>query len=692
MRKSLFVTLAVITVLSLVLSACGGGATPVPTTAPEPTKPPATTAPEPTKPPEVKFKACQVTDTGGIDDKSFNATAWKGVQDAMKEYGVEGKYLESQQQTDYDKNITQFLQEKCDIIVTIGFLLADATKKYAEQNPDVPFAIVDNAYDPVIPNVSGLTFQTDEAAFLAGYVAAGMSKSGKVGTWGGIAIPPVTIFMDGFYAGVSYYNQKNGTTVEVLGWDPVKKEGVFINNFESAEDGKKASESLADEGADILLPVAGPAGLGAAAVAKERSLMVIGVDADWFNTAPEYQDYELTSILKNMDVTVKQAIKNVMDKSFKGGVIVGTLANGGVGIAPFHKFEDKVPAQIKTDLESIKKDISAGTIKVSDYLVAGGGIKAPAGFKACQVTDTGGIDDKSFNATAWKGVQDAMKEYGVEGKYLESQQQTDYDKNITQFLQEKCDIIVTIGFLLADATKKYAEQNPDVPFAIVDNAYDPVIPNVSGLTFQTDEAAFLAGYVAAGMSKSGKVGTWGGIAIPPVTIFMDGFLAGVNYYNQKNGTKVEVLGWDGKEGVFINNFESAEDGKKASESLADEGADILLPVAGPAGLGAAAVAKERSLMVIGVDADWFNTAPEYQDYELTSILKNMDVLVKQAIQRVISDSFEGGVIVGTLSNGGVGIAPFHKFEDKVPAQIKDDLKAISADIASGKIKVADYLK
>ncbi|MBN1221168.1 MAG: BMP family ABC transporter substrate-binding protein [Anaerolineae bacterium] len=340
MRKSLFILVSLMVILTLVLTACGqaGGG---------------------------KFKACQVTDTGGIDDKSFNATAWKGMQEAQAELGVESKYLESQQQTDYDKNITQFIQEDCDIIITVGFLLGDATKKYAEQNPEVPFSIVDFAYDPVIPNVLGQVFNTDEAAFLAGYLAASQTQTGKVGTWGGIAIPTVTIFMDGFLAGVNYYNQQKGTDVEVLGWNGT--DGLFINNFESAEDGKKASESLADEGADILLPVAGPAGLGAAAVAKERGLMVIGVDADWYDTAPEYQDFELTSILKNMNVTTKEAIKRVMDGNFEGGVIVGTLDNGGVGLAPLHNFESKVSQEVKDELAALEKEVAAGNIKVADY-------------------------------------------------------------------------------------------------------------------------------------------------------------------------------------------------------------------------------------------------------------------------------------------------------------------------------------
>jgi len=356
MRKSIFSLIALLVILSLVMAACGGAATPAP-------EQPAAEQPAAE---EGALKVCQVTDTGGIDDKSFNATAWKGVEDAMNELGVEGKYLESQQQTDYDKNITQFLQEDCDLIITVGFLLGDATAKYAGENPDVPFTIVDFAYDPTIPNVLGQVFNTDEAAFLAGYLAASQTESGVVGTWGGIAIPPVTVFMDGLLAGVNYYNQQKGTEVKVLGWDG--KDGLFINNFESAEDGKKASASLADEGADIIMPVAGPAGLGAAAVAQERGLKVIGVDSDWYGTAPEYQDILLTSVLKNMNVTVLEAVKMVQDGTFEGGVIVGKLDNGGVGLAPLHNFEDKVSDDVKAELEALSGDVAAGKIKVADYL------------------------------------------------------------------------------------------------------------------------------------------------------------------------------------------------------------------------------------------------------------------------------------------------------------------------------------
>ncbi len=698
MAKKLYPLFGLLIIAAMLLAACGGAATteapPPPTEAPAPTDAPAPTEPPAaTEPPEAMFKACQVTDVGGIDDKSFNATAWKGVQDAMADFGIDGAYLESQQQTDYEKNIKAFIDEGCNIIVTVGFLLGDATAVAANANPDVPFSIIDFAYDPTIPNVAGQVFNTDEAAFLAGYVAAGTTQTGKVATFGGIQIPPVTIFMDGFYAGVMYYNAQKGTSVEVLGWDPAAQTGSFTGNFESKEDGRTLGLAFMDEGADIIMPVAGPVGEGTAAAAQERgNVYIVGVDSDWFNTVPDFQDIVLTSVLKNMDITTYQSIEFVIDGSFEGGLIIGTLENGGVGLAPFHNMESMVPSELVAELEDVKAAIIAGDISVKpgDAMAMPPKVEAPEGFKACQVTDVGGIDDKSFNATAWKGVQDAMTDFGIEGAYLESQQQTDYEKNIKAFVDEGCNIIVTVGFLLGDATAVGAAANPDVPFSIIDFAYDPTIPNVAGQVFNTDEAAFLAGYVAAGTTQTGKVATFGGIQIPPVTIFMDGFYAGVMYYNAQKGTSVEVLGWDpaAQTGSFTGNFESKEDGRTLGLAFMDEGADIIMPVAGPVGEGTAAAAQERgNVYIVGVDSDWFNTVPDFQDIVLTSVLKNMDITTYQSIESVIDGSFEGGLIIGTLENGGVGLAPFHNMESMVPSELVAELEDVKAAIIAGDISV-----
>lgn len=334
MRKQLSTIIALLIVASLTLAACGGGSDA-----------------------GADFLACQVTDTGGIDDASFNQTAWAGVEQAEADLGVEGAFLESQEQADYETNIQAFIDQGCDLIITVGFLLGDATAAAAEANPEQEFGIIDFAYDPAFENVAGHVFATDQAAFLAGYIAAANTQTGVVGTFGGINIPPVTVFMDGFYYGVQYYNQENGTDVQVLGWDPMAQDGLFTGNFDSLDDGRAFAESLMDEGADIIMPVAGPVGLGSAAAIQERgNAWLIGVDNDWTQTAPEYADIVLTSVLKNMDSTVYSHIETLINGEDPGSLIVGTLENGGVGIAG--DFGD-------LDIQSLIDGIVAGDIQTA---------------------------------------------------------------------------------------------------------------------------------------------------------------------------------------------------------------------------------------------------------------------------------------------------------------------------------------
>lgn len=315
------------------------------------------------------FTACQVTDTGEIDDNSFYQTAWKGVVDAQAQLGVEARFLESQAETDYEANIISLLGGQCDVIVTVGLLLGDATATAANANSVQKFSIVDYAYDPTILNVLGLAYGTDPAAFLAGYLSAGMSKTGILGTFGGINIPPVTIFMDGFVAGADYYNEQKGTNVTVLGWNAESREGLSTNNFDSLDDGRAFAQNLYDEGADIVLPVAGPVGLGSAALADElgiEALKIVGVDADLALTDPEKSHVYLTPIMKNTDSTVFQVIERAKYGTFEGGMIVGTLESGGVGPAPFHDMEDAVPAELKAEMDAIRAGIIDGSIMVSN--------------------------------------------------------------------------------------------------------------------------------------------------------------------------------------------------------------------------------------------------------------------------------------------------------------------------------------
>jgi len=308
------------------------------------------------------------------------------------------------------------------------------------------------------------------------------------------------------------------------------------------------------------------------------------------------------------------------------------------------------------------------------------------GGAVCEVTDTGGVDDRSFNQLAFEGAEAAEERFGWEPRVVESGSETDFEPNVASFVdQGDCNLIVTVGFALGDTTWAAATANPDQQFAIVDSAPAEVIPNVQALLFQIDQAAFLAGYIAADQTQSGTVGTFGGINIPPVTDFMEGFVQGVNYYNAEKGTDVNVLGWDSaaQDGLFTGNFDSLEDGRAFAENLADEGADIILPVAGPVGLGAAAAVQERGLRFIGVDADWTQTAPEFDDIVLTSILKNIDVAVLDAATAVHNEEIEN-VLLSTLESGGVGVAPVTN--PWVEGGTLDaELEAISAGIIDGSI-------
>ena len=378
MKTNFKIVAAVLAVSALGLAGCSSSSTSTATSA-APSAAAATSAPAaeaapaseaPVAPAPAALKACQVTDVGGVDDKGFNQKAYKGVTDAGAKLGIVGSVLESQAETDYVPNIQSFVDQGCGIIVTVGFLLGDATKEAANANPTIPFSIVDYAYaegDITANNVLGQVFNTDEAAYLAGYLAAGMSKTGKIGTFGGINIPPVTIFMDGYYRGAMAYNAANGAKVKVLGWDPAKQKGLFTENFESLDDGRSFAQNLVDEGADIVMPVAGPVGLGSAALAKELGpdkLMIIGVDSDQFESDAANQSVYLTSVLKNMDVTTFNAISSVLDGTFAGGVTVGTLANGGVGLAPFHDMDASVPQALKDQIEALRAGISDGSVDV----------------------------------------------------------------------------------------------------------------------------------------------------------------------------------------------------------------------------------------------------------------------------------------------------------------------------------------
>jgi basic membrane protein A len=326
--------------------------------------------------PAVAVKACLALDTGGVDDKSFNASAWEGAQ-AAEAAGAEVKYLAATSDADYAPNIKKLVDEGCNIVIGVGFLINGAIVEAAKANPGTSFAIVDQdgqdhgpAGDQypgaVVENLKGLQFATNQAAFQAGYLAAGYSKSGKVATYGGLNIPPVTIFMDGFARGVAHYNTTKGTKVVVLGWDIDKKDGTFVGGFSDQAKALQISKNFEQQGADVIFPVAG--GLGSATANQSmtgKKSVTIWVDSDGFGLLTAGKSILLTTVVKEIGASIKSVAKDVAGKKFNGARYVGTLKNKGVSIAPYHDQSGRVPGALKLEVRNIRDAIIAGTLKVS---------------------------------------------------------------------------------------------------------------------------------------------------------------------------------------------------------------------------------------------------------------------------------------------------------------------------------------
>ena len=354
-RKRAFGGLALLGASALVLAGCAA--------APEPEAPAESEA--------LDFLPCIVSDAGGFDDRSFNDAALDGITEAAAELGVEFIQVESADENAYEPNVQQLVDQGCDLIVTVGFLLGETTANAAAANPDVNFAIIDEFVDA--PNVKPIQFNTVEAAFLAGYAAASFSETGVVGTFGGIPIPPVTIFMDGFVQGVDYYNEAKGTAVQALGWDLAGQTGAFTGGFAPGVEALATAQGLIDQNADVLLPVGGPIYFSAAEAIRDsgRSIALLGVDKDIFVSDPDIADLVLTSVLKNIATAVYDVVTGAATAEFDASPYIGTLENGGVGVAEFHDFESTVDAELAGEIEDLIAGIIDGSIEVSSQASPG---------------------------------------------------------------------------------------------------------------------------------------------------------------------------------------------------------------------------------------------------------------------------------------------------------------------------------
>ena len=307
------------------------------------------------------ISACLVTDSAGIGDRSFNDAVWKGLEQAEAEFGSDITYIESKSADDYAPNIEACLDAESEVVLCVGFMMADACSAAVDANPDTNFIGVD-IYGLGKPNFIGIDAYMEQSSFLAGYLAAGMSETGVLGTWTGFVGPVVLSFMDGFYMGAMEYNEVHGTDVKVLGYDPTDMENAAnIGSWDDTDKGRAISETQMDNGADIIYGVCGNVSTAAAAAMQERGYgYIFGMDQDWTVTNPQYAEQILGSALKNMHVAVYEVMANLeTDGTFNGGEdYILTLENGGTSLTINESID--VPEDLKAEVDALAEKIASG--------------------------------------------------------------------------------------------------------------------------------------------------------------------------------------------------------------------------------------------------------------------------------------------------------------------------------------------
>jgi basic membrane protein A len=363
MFKNLCLVTSVLFIASMLLAAClpsqrNGGGEPAATQVQPTTAPPATAA---ALPDVSSIKVGLVTDISGVNDQAFNQLAWEGLQKASTDMGLQAKLLESKQPGDYEMNMDALAADGYNVIITVGSLMGDATALKARQYPQVKFAIVDHA-DVNLPNVTSLMFAEDQAGFLAGVLAGGMSRLGFVCSVSSLRTPASGRYMISFFQGASW---QAGPEIKFM--------NNYINiqtteeNVPSANDstqGRETALRLIGESCDVVFAIGGDAVSGALLAAQENNLPAIGADIDQYKTDPEVQSALITSAMKNVDVAVYNYLKMVADGSVQVGIFIGTLQNGGVGLAPFHDWEGSIPDDLKAQIQRANDGIKDGSIKI----------------------------------------------------------------------------------------------------------------------------------------------------------------------------------------------------------------------------------------------------------------------------------------------------------------------------------------
>jgi basic membrane protein A len=591
--------------------------------------------------------------------------SYQGLLRAEADFGVTGTVYTPTTPAEYEVELHQCVTDGNQLCIGVGFLLTDAVLAAAQNNPGTKFLIIDATYDNYPANLRGTYFAMDEPGYLAGVLSARMTGSKKLGVIGGMPIPPVNLFIMGFRQGALCTDPTIQTLID------------YTNDFVNPELGAQYARDMINQGADVIFGVAGPTGEGAVITATQSQKWGIGVDTDYFDSVfgsgsvPGAQ-YLLTSAMKRMDNAVYSSIADLIGGTFTSGTKVYNLANDGVGLAPYHLADASISQATKDEINALKSSIIAGNI---DPLAP-----CPGQMQVGLVSDTGGFNDQSFNMMAAQGLWRAQNELGVFIRTYESASENDYLPNLQQCINDGATLCFGVAFLMGDAVNDAALANPTKKFAILDYTYNSYPLNLRGITFAVDQAGYLAGALAASMAGVDKVGAVGGMQIPPVDLFIDGYRQGAQC--TQAGIPVLVS--------YTNNFVDPQLGAQHARQMLNQGADAIFAVAGPTGYGAVITTTYSHKWAIGVDVDYYYSVFDGgnipgSEYLLTSVMKHLDNAVFGTVADTKAGNFTSGTKVYDLANQGVGLAPFHDADPAVPGYVRSYLWRLEQDIIAGKI-------
>ncbi|MCB9436037.1 MAG: BMP family ABC transporter substrate-binding protein [Anaerolineales bacterium] len=606
-------------------------------------------------------------------DGGFNESAWNALVAAEEMYGAEITVLNSIDPADHESDIRSLAEDGYNVIVTVGFNVAAETVIVAKDYPDVQFIGVDQFQAETIDNLTGLIFPEDQAGFLAGVLAAGLTQNDYVGgVFGTAEVPPVVAFREGYESGVQWAGDILGKEITV---DSTYHPGTATDAFSDPDWGATTAAVALDNGADVVFAAAGGTGNGALvevafnASRSDQPIYCIGVDSDQWLTVPDAHPCLVSSAKKLITEGVLELIQAYLDGTIQGGNFLGD-----VSLADFHDFDGQIPADVLNLVHHAETGLRLGSVltcynlDLSDLSIG-------------LVTDVGQIDDGSFNESAWNGVL-ATERCGATVDYIETQDQTDYANNIAEFTDNGYNIIVTVGFALGSATIEAAAAYPDVYFVGIDQFQGDAVDNVTGLVFHEDQAGFLAGFLAGRLTETNTVAAvLGTDQVPPVVAFGEGFKNGALYANE-DITANAIYHPGGLDVAFTD----PQWGAATARQVLDQGADVVFGAGGKTGNGAlievaSAASDGNPPYCIGVDTDQWLTVPEAHPCLISSAMKLIDAGVASLIVQIAQGSIAAGNTYGV-----VGLASFHDFDATVPDDLKAEIDMLAADLRSGRLE------